>query len=126
MAIRCALAMLSLFAVDGFADGLDRYRWKSRLVVILDGKPGEGLEKRQRALLVPEAELRERDVVVLPGSASERRALGKALGVPEGRFETVLVGKDGDVKGRWTEPVPWETLRKLIDAMPMRRREAER
>jgi hypothetical protein len=38
-------------------------------------------------------------------------------------FTVILLGKDGDEKFRSSKPVPWEQLRGLIDAMPMRQQE---
>lgn len=55
------------------------------------------------------------------GDGAEGRR--QALGVGEGPFAAVLVGKDGTVKLRSDEPVPAEELFDLVDAMPMRRRE---
>jgi len=35
----------------------------------------------------------------------------------------ILIGRDGGVKARWDQPVPMSDLTRLIDAMPMGRRE---
>ncbi len=40
-------------------------------------------------------------------------------------FTMVLVGKDGEVKERWTEFPGSEAIFKMIDAMPMRQREMQ-
>lgn len=57
-----------------------------------------------------------------PEQVAELRA---AWDLPAGAWTVALVGKDGGVKARWTEPVDPGAVFERIDAMPMRRREAE-
>jgi hypothetical protein len=49
----------------------------------------------------------------------------KRLGVETGSFQVLLIGKDGGVKLRSSEPVSMKDLFDLIDSMPMRRQEME-
>jgi hypothetical protein len=49
----------------------------------------------------------------------------KKLGVQTGPFQVLLIGKDGGVKLRSSEPVSMKDLFGLIDSMPMRRQEIE-
>ena len=44
---------------------------------------------------------------------------------PGAGSQVLLIGKDGGVKLRSTEPVSTDELFALIDSMPMRRREME-
>ena len=46
--------------------------------------------------------------------------------LPSDHFEVVLVGKDGRVKERRTEPMDPDELWEIIDAMPMRMDEMRR
>jgi len=47
----------------------------------------------------------------------------KRLGVVGGSFQVLLIGKDGGVKLRSSEPVSMKDLFGLIDSMPMRQQE---
>lgn len=110
-------------------DPLAVHRWKARIVVISAPGPGDPRLARQRALLaaVPEG-LRDRDLVVLEavGASAGARGLRARLGLPDGAFRVVLVGKDGGAKRNAATPLPAETLFAAIDAMPMRRDEMRR
>jgi len=48
------------------------------------------------------------------------------FGVLSGRFQLLLIGKDGGVKLRSEQPVPTQDIFGLIDSMPMRRQEMDR
>ncbi|MCJ2083228.1 DUF4174 domain-containing protein [Methylobacterium sp. J-090] len=110
-------------------DPLALHRWKARIVVISAPGPDDPLLARQRALLaaVPEG-VRERDLVVLEavGASAGARSLRARLGLPDGAFRVVLIGKDGGAKRNAATPLPAETLFATIDAMPMRRDEMRR
>lgn len=99
------------------ADTLDGLRWQARPVVVL----GEaGAVARQIDAFRPAAgALAEREVTLLtdgPGADGLRPAQG---------LRVLLIGKDGGVKLRRDAPVTADEIIGLIDAMPMRRREAE-
>lgn len=70
----------------------------------------------------------ERDLVVIEalGRGSEADTLRRHLGVGEGSFAAVLVGKDGSAKVVSKEPLTPERLMTTIDAMPMRQQEMRR
>lgn len=48
------------------------------------------------------------------------------FGVESGSFAAILVGKDGTEKARFMEPIAPDKLFRLIDGMPMRKRETRR
>lgn len=58
-----------------------------------------------------------------PVSSGEATAARERFGVESGTFAALLVGKDGTVKNRSSEPVGPGGIFALVDAMPMRRRE---
>lgn len=81
------------------------------------------------------AEMKERNVVAiaLPGhglaptpaklTSVDAEAARRRFHVKRTDFTVVLIGKDGGEKLRSSQPFSIETLRSLIDAMPMRRDE---
>jgi hypothetical protein len=131
--------LLALFATltasQGFAmDSLSELHWKKRIVVVF-GQADDPMLKRQVELLEKrQAELAERDMVVIRVADGEARAvygqapvlnataLREEAGVDQG-FRVILVGKDGGVKLRSSEVVSDLELFELIDRMPMRRAE---
>jgi hypothetical protein len=107
-------------------DPLDRYRWRSRVLVVLAADPASpALAEQKRQLDALPGGARERDLVLvqaLAGSA-EAKALRARLGVGEGAFKAVLVGKDGGAKLSSDQPIGARELAATIDAMPMRQDE---
>nr|WP_246736491.1 DUF4174 domain-containing protein [Methylobacterium sp. DB0501] len=106
--------------------GLDRYRWKSRVLVIA-AEAGDPRAAAQEEIAAAAGRgMRERDLVVVRaiGQGREATALRRRLGLPATGFRAVLVGKDGGAKLDAAEPIPAERLFSTIDAMPMRREEA--
>ena len=99
----------------------------NRLVVVV-GWPADPRVARQQADLANDAAaLRERDVVVQDITPEAARRMRPELGVaPRAAFEVLLVGKDGGVKLRRTDPVAPSDIIALIDTMPMRRSEMRR
>ncbi len=116
--------VLAAATVPAGASDLDRYRWKSRVLVIAaeDGDPRAAAQAR----IAEASAMRERDLVVVRaiGDGRQAAALRRRLGLPATGFRAVLVGKDGGQKLVAAEPIPAETLVATIDAMPMRREEA--
>ena len=103
------------------SDPLAGYRWNHRVVLLFAGAQGRALLETQRhALAAHEAGLSERDMVVL---VSSEPGLRRQVDVPAEGFAAVLVGKDGGVKRRWSNPVGFAELAAIVDAMPMRRDE---
>ena len=117
------------------AGQLDALRWSKRVFVVF--ADDAGLIERQLSAL-PKRELAERDMVLLvvPSRGEVSVGAGKLEDIPssislrqrfrvasDSPFVAVLVGKDGGVKARKTQPVSAEALFGLIDSMPMRRQE---
>ena len=118
---------------------LDSLRWKKRVIVIFSPAESDASFQLQKQRLASSAEgVLERHLMVLeivePGQSrvgnqllSEKsiRDIRKRLGVQAGTFQVLLIGKDGGVKLRSSEPVSTRDLFGLIDSMPMRRQEME-
>lgn len=118
-------------------DPLDRFRWKKRPLLVFAPTADDAWFAEQTRRVEREcAGFAERDMALLeivaagpsraagePLSDSDAAALRRRFNVSTDVFTTVLVGKDGTEKGRWTEPVELKAVFALIDAMPMRRRE---
>lgn len=92
----------------------------------LQGHAEELRERQMRIVLVTRSPTRA-DANTPPGTVAatdaEAKALRSRFHVAANQFTVVLLGKDGGEKFRWPQPVPFETLRALVDAMPMRRQE---
>ncbi len=73
-------------------------------------------------LAASEPDLRERDIVVLSDTAPDEKGALRQRLAPQS-FLMLLVGKDGGIKLRSDSVIPVDTLRRTIDAMPMRQRE---
>jgi len=118
---------------------LDALRWKHRILLLFgpsESDPSFRLQKQD--LASRDQEVIERDLMVLEilehgeSRASDRMLSEKAaeairnrVGVRSGRFQVLLIGKDGGVKLRSEEPVPAQDIFGLIDSMPMRRQEMD-
>jgi hypothetical protein len=107
-------------------------RWQKRLLLLYAPTATDPALREQRQLLAPARPgLAARDVLVreLVGSeltAADARYLMQQLGVAPGGFGVVLIGKDGGVKKRATQPLTPAHLFATIDAMPMRQQEMRR
>ena len=105
--------------------------WRQRVLLVCAPTATDAQLLKQRALLQPaRAGLQERDLLVreLPWntlSEADRNYL-RQLGVKTDAFRVLLIGKDGGVKRRDTEPVAPAALFATIDGMPMRRQEMKR
>lgn len=125
---------------------LRAHQWKHRVLVVFApagdspayraqaaalGDAAAALDARDvRVLAVSGAALPEplaRSAVTLaPLPEAEQRALRRQLGVADGEFRVLLVGKDGGVKLRRRTPLSVERLLAVIDGMPMGAAEARR
>jgi hypothetical protein len=108
-------------------------RWKHRLLIVF----AQGDRDREVTQLqaLPADGIRSRDLIVVrvpargdaavPGlGAVPAASIRKVYGVgEESSFTVLLVGKDGGVKQRASEPIAARELFATIDAMPMRRQE---
>ena len=80
-----------------------------------------GLETREVLLIaIPFNNPSPTDVSLTPAEALAAR---RRFGVAPADFTVILLGKDGGEKLRSRNPVSFEKLRDLIDAMPMRQDE---
>ncbi|GEP09643.1 DUF4174 domain-containing protein [Methylobacterium gnaphalii] len=116
-------------AVAASDDPLAAHLWTSRVLVIAAPEADDARLRAQReALASARGGVKERDLVVIEavGSGKQAAALRQRLGLSEGAFRAVLVGKDGGPKLSSAEPIPPQTLFATIDAMPMRRDEMKR
>lgn len=107
------------------ADPLSASLWQHRPVVIVAPDPGDVRLRTQRRLLdAKAATLRGYDIRVVTVTGDDpARARWH---VPLDEFATILVGKDGGEKARWSSPVEPAKIFALIDEMPMRREEVGR
>ncbi|RYG45300.1 DUF4174 domain-containing protein [bacterium] len=107
-----------LMTMDRF--DLSAHQWKHRLLVV-SGEAGDAKVKQvHREAKEAEEEFRSRDLLLIDiGQDASTRA---RLQLPEG-FSVALIGKDGGVKLRRTEPIDSKELFGIIDAMPMRQEE---
>lgn len=117
------LAMFVPSAADGH-DPLSSYRWKNRVLVLSASSSDDVSLVKQRAVLASDRSgCSERELVAVEILGEQRAKARKDLRLGEG-FSAVLIGKDGGVKLRSDKPVTLDELYALIDAMPMRQREA--
>lgn len=116
-----------------------------RPLLVFGAPQNEQVREQEKLLAEHVGELKERQVVVVPvrlgedDSAAwkmfpaeevvqlepgEDAAARRRFHVGEGEFVVILIGKDGGEKLRSQTPVTMERLIKVIDAMPMRQKEA--
>jgi len=115
-------ALPPLFVAAAGVD-LDSFRWTARPVIVFADSPEDPAFQRQIKLLMDrEAELRERDIIVLTDTDPDAGTDIRLKLRPRG-FMMALIGKDGGVKLR--KPLPWSVrdLTRVIDKMPMRQQE---
>ncbi len=119
------------------SQNLNEYRWKNRvLLVISQNSNSISFEEQMNLLRSNRNDLEERDLVVL-AILPDEYAVGLNEMIPwikgnevflkysqrEVPFKVILIGLDGGVKISQNEPISIETLKEVIDRMPMRRSE---
>jgi hypothetical protein len=118
---------------------LDSLRWMNRVLVLFSPSESDASFQLQKQGLASSAgEVLDRDLMILEIVEQGQSTAGnqllseksvqdirKRLGVQRGSFQVLLIGKDGGVKLRSSEPVSMKDLFGLIDSMPMRRQEME-
>ena len=118
---------------------LDSLRWKNRVLVLFSPSESDASFQAQKKGLASSAQgVSERDLVIMEIleqglSRAENQLLSeksvqdirKRFGLQTGTFQVLLIGKDGGVKLRSSEPVSMKDLFGLIDSMPMRRQEMD-
>ena len=136
-AILASSAML--FASPATADILSPLLWKNRVLILFDASRSSApLDRQIDMLRQRRSEMRERDLVAIsnPGKSDTASVIGY-VSIPQGanrelraRFKPtargmtiILVGKDGNEKGRWQKLVQAGEIFELIDSMPMRQKE---
>lgn len=118
-------------------ESLDAFQWKNRVFVLFADKDNARAARQENQLLADRAALDERDMVVLKisvggvkplfGAADslDGEAIRRDLEAPEaGEFAAFLLGKDGTVKLKLSEPITSGELFAIIDSMPMRAAES--
>ena len=101
---------------------LAQYVLKNRVVLVFSPTAADARLTRQQSLLEQhQSELKERDTVVLPVVGSEDRRLRNLFRIGPSDFATILIGKDGNEKHRWTDVAPIDQINYRIDRMPMRK-----
>lgn len=115
---------------------LERFQWKNRVIADRDNSRAA---RQENQLLADRAALEERDMVILrlagssikplfgSGDGLNGEALRQELDAPDtGEFAAFLLGKDGTVKLKASEPISAGELFAIIDSMPVRAAEAVR
>ena len=130
-----ALLPLAALAADGSAPAeddfvrpagnseLSEFLWVNRPVVVFADTPADPRFQQQIDMLTAgEAEMRDRDVVVITDTDPAARSPIRSKLRPRG-FQMVFVDKDGVVKLR--KPSPWSVreIGRSIDKTPLRERE---
>ncbi|MBX5180741.1 DUF4174 domain-containing protein [Rhizobium lentis] len=113
-------------------ESLAAFQWKCHVFILFADRDNARVARQDNQLLADRNALDERDMVVLKVSGGKVRALFGAadaldgemirhLDAPEtGEFAAFLVGKDGTVKLKVSEPIISGELFAIIDSMPMR------
>lgn len=128
--------LLALAAKPTMAGGMDKYRWKRRvLLVFAPVKPHPNLVVQRRRLAEAATGLKEREVTVVEvvkdsvfvdgklAIEMDAKALRKEFDTTIIEFTVLLIGKDGGEKVRRDEAITMDELFSTIDAMPMRQQE---
>ncbi|PKV66901.1 DUF4174 domain-containing protein [Pontibacter ramchanderi] len=108
---------------------LEIYKWEKRLLLLFaPAMENTVLVSQQEMIRKSQSGIAERQLEVLelvPGgnAANMRENLLRKFGVEAGSYTLLLLGKDGLEKYRSQKAVPLEEVFKIIDQMPMRRRE---
>lgn len=125
---------------DETANGLAAYQWERRILILAGPVDAHERFAAQAALFEGrEAGFAERGlarIALIGGSVVtadlaeadglEADALRAALTLPEDVFSVTLIGLDGEVKARWSDPVAADALFERIDAMAMRQEDIRR
>ena len=119
-----ALPLLA-FQMTAFLN-LDSLRWHYRVVVIFASEGNDRRIQEQNQIVDSHSHgFAERDIKVFRviGGKPAAEGLREKLRTAEKGFAIVLIGKDGTVKLRKTDPLSAEELFRTIDKMPMRKDE---
>lgn len=107
-------------------------QWKHRVILVYAPSASSPDLQKQRALLATDAAgLTERDLIVRELiadqlSTGDRAFLEEELNTTGSTFRVLLIGKDGGVKIRQTNPITPKQLFGTIDGMYMRQQEMKK
>ncbi|MBX4918135.1 DUF4174 domain-containing protein [Rhizobium bangladeshense] len=114
-------------------ESLAAFQWRNRVFVIFADRDNSRAARQENQLLADRQGLGERDLVVLKISGAGVRPLfgaadgldGEAIrrdleALEIGEFAAFLIGKDGTVKLKVSEPITNGELFAIIDSMPQR------
>lgn len=105
-------------------DPIEQYKWKNRVLLVFGASYDDPLIRTQDEIINSDkGGFDERGVVVTYIHSADRHGLARRYKVPENTFAVILIGKDGERKETWLEPVEAEEIFIAIDIMPMRQRE---
>ncbi|MBX4954813.1 DUF4174 domain-containing protein [Rhizobium lentis] len=120
-------------------ESLAAFQWRNRVFVIFADRDNSRAARQENQLLADRQALDERDLVVLKISGAGVRPLfgaadgldGEAIrrdleALEIGEFAAFLIGKDGTVKLKVSEPITNGELFAIIDSMPQRAAETLR
>jgi len=118
-----ALAVLPAHATDLVQPALSELMWVARPIIVFADNPNDPRFLQQLEEFEEQTEeLEERDVVILvdtdPSATSELRKKFRPRD-----FRLLVIGKDGKVAYRKSNPVTVREVIRLIDRMPLRRDE---
>lgn len=111
---------------------LKESKWQKRVLLLYAPTADNADLLRQQQLLAADRpgltarEITVREVVASQLSAADRTYVQQRLAVSGATFVLLLIGKDGGVKRRETEPISARSLFSTIDVMPMRQQEMRR
>lgn len=129
-AVVAATVAMAQSSTEPLATWLPKQRWQKRVVLLCapnSSTPELRAQQRQFASAVPamqERDITVREVLFEQLSSADQQYLTQKMKVKLSGFTLVLIGKDGGVKRRETQPITPESLFQTIDVMPMRRNEA--
>ncbi len=124
-----ALAATTALAAPASMQAMRSLRGHERIVLASSPDPADPNIAAQRRILSDWSQgAADRDVRLVAvagprveGASDPAASLRKRYGLTQGKFEALLIGKDGHVALRSAQPLDAETLQRAIDAMPMRR-----
>lgn len=112
---------------------LEQFQWRNRVLVIFADKVNARAARQENQLLADRDALKDRDLVILKIAGDSVRVLfgagenldataiaGELKNPTTGEFAAFLVGKDGTVKLKVSEPISRGELFAIDDSMPVR------
>lgn len=127
-----------MLSTNAFAQNLDTYQWKNRIILLNEANlESDWLKAQVKRLRSDIGELNERELVVFiiaNGAVydMEKNITDLDAGIIKEQFGLTefqglaLIGKDGSVKLKEPFIVNPKTIFELIDSMPMRRSEIKK